>query len=193
MIRTGQDLQLNYHNNQKDYLAKHEVSIGKRDWGGTMETLSEAQRRVLSTEWLGEAWITTCNATKVDDPTVSRMADTFDRCGCSLTIDRSEDHLIRPQGFAPNFVPTFQAYEDAIEAYNISGMLDPTYDRLIKEMAAIGIGYVSPLPASEPDMRLVAYAMLAKFMPEKIPTELTPPVADKRKRKHVVRLLLSYL
>ena len=56
------------------------------------DKISAKERRILMTSWTGQAWEELQKYT-------SFQRKSFERTGCLMTIDQSEDDLIKPQGY----------------------------------------------------------------------------------------------
>ena len=56
------------------------------------DKLTAKERRILMTKWVGDAW----NELQCYQDFFRKA---FQRTGCLMTIDGSEDYLIKPQGY----------------------------------------------------------------------------------------------
>ena len=61
--------------------------------GNSTETLTVSTRRILITQWVGEA-----NKILMDEKYDGFRKNCFDKTGCNLTADGSDDHLVKPEG-----------------------------------------------------------------------------------------------
>lgn len=184
MVRVGKALQDEYKKIQKDWTIQQNLKT-PRQAGGGIDCLSTEERRVLMTKWLAQAWKNICRQMSRSDPTQLRFTRAFTKTGAGLTIDGSEDHLIKPQGLPSNIVATLHAYEEALRDYTADEGLHPSYMGLVKELASLGLKYESKLPENQPDMHIVAFAMMKRFDKASLPKELNPPKKPRKKRVRI--------
>ena len=69
------------------------------------DTITASDKRILITKFVGEAWDKIFN---LDDFSPDIY---FERTGCLLTLDGSEDHLVKIEGM-PDYKPSFVQHND---------------------------------------------------------------------------------
>lgn len=69
-------------------------------WYGHSKGFSAKDRRILITRWVGEAWKKFCSA-EYDEFRLK----CWQKTGCLITADGSDDHLIQPEGLKDYVVP----------------------------------------------------------------------------------------
>ena len=92
-------------------------------WFGHENTLSAMQRRILITHWVGDAWET------LSGPEYDHMRRRcWERTGCLMTADGSEDGKVTPEGL-PNYkIPPPLLYLPTCEANPVSNAPDAPND-----------------------------------------------------------------
>ena len=76
-------------------------------WYGDVHKFSAKERRLLICDWVGKAY------NKLLGPDYDQLRRrTFQKTGCLITADGSEDHLITPEGLADYTVPPPNSYSD---------------------------------------------------------------------------------
>ena len=84
---------------------KHNEWLDEEDnadrWFSHENKFTASERRILITHWAGEAWDTLVSSRKYEH--VIRKC--WEKTGCLMTADGSEDHLIKPEGLLDYTVP----------------------------------------------------------------------------------------
>ena len=79
-----------------------DFDVNSDRWFGHENSFTAMERRILLTHWSGEAW----NKFTTDEKYEQVRWNVFERTGCLLTVDRSGDHIIKPEGLPNYVIPT---------------------------------------------------------------------------------------
>ena len=105
------------HNYQKWLDKEDNVDI----WFGHQKCLTAMERRILVAQWVRNAWQELCSS-KYDH----LRKRCWEKTGCLITADGSEDAKITPEGLADFKVPPPLSYLPAFEAEPMSNTPDTT-------------------------------------------------------------------
>ena len=97
-----------------------DIEDNAKQWFGNETSYTAKERRILITQWAGEAW-KTLNGERYDKIRKSCWAAT----GCLITADGSNDNLIQPEGLKDHSVPPPSLVDANVAAAssNIDGLL----------------------------------------------------------------------